>query len=205
MFVNELGASWIPAIPAIHDRLNSAPARVADIGCGAGWSTIAIARAYPAVGVDGFDADPASVEAARQNAADAGVADRVRFHLADASEDITDGAYELVTIFEAVHDMARPVEALAAARRLAGDGPVLVADERVAESFSAPGDLTERLMYGFSVLHCLPVGREDADSAATGTVMRPDTLRRYAADAGFAGLEILPIDNDFWRFYLLSS
>ena len=59
-------------------------------------------------------------------------------------------------------------------------------------------------MYGFSVVHCLPVGRADAeDSAATGTAMRPDTLRAYAREAGFAGVEVLPIDNDFWRFYRL--
>ena len=89
--------------------------------------------------------------------------------------------------------MGRPVEALAAARRsLAASGTVIVADERVAERFSAPGDDLERLMYGFSVVHCLPVGRADAkDSAATGTAMRPDTLRAYARDAGFSRVEVL--------------
>ena len=78
-----------------------------------------------------------------------------------------------------------------------------MADERVAEAFSAPGDELERFMYGWSVLHCLPVGRVDQPALGTGTVMRPETLRRYATDAGFAGVEILPIEHDFWRFYRL--
>ncbi len=66
-------------------------------------------------------------------------------------------------------------------------------------------DDIERLMYGFSLFICLPDGRSHVPSAATGTVMRPDTLRRYAVEAGFAGLEVLPIDNDLWRFYRLNT
>ena len=87
---------------------------------------------------------------------------------------------------------------------LAGGGSLIIADERVADRFTAPGDDVERLMYGCSITHCLAVGIADHEqSAATGTVMRTDTLRRYAADAGFASVEILPIDNDLWRFYRL--
>jgi SAM-dependent methyltransferase len=205
MFLHELGEAWLPAVADVHERLSSAPARVADIACGEGWSSISIARAYPGATVDAFDADPASVEAARRNAREAGVGDQVRVHLADASADLTDGGYDLVTIFEAVHDMARPVEALASARRLSGGGPVIVADERVADAFTAPADVVERMMYGFSVLHCLAVGREDEHSAATGTVMRQDVMRDYAGRAGFASVEVLPIDNPFWRFYRLDG
>jgi hypothetical protein len=80
---------------------------------------------------------------------------------------------------------------------------VLVADERVGESFSAPGDNVERLNYGFSVLHCLPVGMAETPSAGTGTVMRPPTLRAYARDAGFRTVKLLPIEHDFWQFYHL--
>ena len=87
---------------------------------------------------------------------------------------------------------------------LAEGGTAIVADERVAEEFAAPGDDLERLMYGFSVVHCLAVGRADhQQSAATGTVMRPAILREYARAAGFGAVEALPIDNDFWRFYRL--
>ena len=206
MFINELGSAWLPAIPDVHARLGSPPgACVADLGCGTGWSSIAIARAYPHVFVDGMDTDEASIAAARANAAAEGLEDRVRFFVRDVGEPGLEGAYDVVTIFEALHDMARPVEALENARRLLGEGgTMIVADERVAEEFVAPGDDLERLMYGFSVVHCLAVGRADHEhSAATGTVMRPAALREYGQAAGFAHVETLPIDNDFWRFYRL--
>ena len=85
-FVNLLGSEWLPSVPDVHERLLAdPPARVADMGCGTGWSSIAIARAYPKVRVDGYDADEPSIELARQNAEQAGVADRVTFHVRDAS------------------------------------------------------------------------------------------------------------------------
>jgi hypothetical protein len=103
-----------------------------------------------------------------------------------------------------VHDMPRPVEVLRAVRGLLNEeGSAIIADERVADKFDAPGDEVERLMYGWSVLHCLPVGMAEQPSAATGTVMRSATLRRYAEEGGFTRVEVLPIDNDFWQFYRL--
>jgi precorrin-6B methylase 2 len=201
MHVNLLGREWIPAIPDVHKRLQSKPpARVADVGCGYGWSSISLARAYPVARVDGFDTESGSSEQARLNAAQAGVADRVTFHAADASQ--ADGPYDLVLAIECIHDMSQPVAALRVMRQMAGDaGTVVVVDERVGEQFSAPADDLERLYYGFSVLHCLPVGRSSTPSAATGTVMRPSLLRAYAREAGFSDIEVLPIENDFWRFY----
>ena len=89
-------------------------------------------------------------------------------------------------------------------RKLAGErGAVLVVDERVGEAFTPAGTDVERMMYGWSVLHCLPVGMADTPSAETGTVMRPETLRRYAREAGFRAMEILPIENYFFNFYRL--
>jgi hypothetical protein len=81
---------------------------------------------------------------------------------------------------------------------------VLVCDERVADAFQAPADDLERFYYGVSVLHCLPVGMIGEAAAGTGTVMRSDTVRRYAEEAGFSGFEILPVQNDFYRFYRLT-
>jgi hypothetical protein len=128
----------------------------------------------------------------------------VRFHLRDCADPALRGAYDLVTIFEAVHDMARPVEVLAAApAMLAPGGEVCVADEKVADTFTAPGDDLERLMYGYSVLFCLPTSREEQPSAATGTAMRASTFQEYARAAGFARVEVLPIENELWRFYRL--
>lgn len=204
MFVNLL-ASWLGSIPQIDERLRAhPPAQVADVACGSGWSSIAIARAYPDVIVDAIDVDTASIETARDAVAAAGLAGRVRPSVHDASDPELHGRYDLVTIFEALHDMNHPVEALRAARNmLAPDGSVVIGDERVAERFTAPGDEIERFNYGWSVAHCLAVGMLDSDSAGTGTVIRPDTVRSYAAEAGFSHVDVLPIENDFWRFYRL--
>jgi SAM-dependent methyltransferase len=205
MFVNLLGSEWLPSVPDVHERLQAdPPARVADVGCGTGWSSISIARAYPNVRVDGYDLDEPSIELARRNAEEAGVADRVTFQVRDASDPTLEGRYELATAFECVHDMGRPVEALGAMRRIVGEeGAVIVADERVPDSFRAPGDDTDRLMYGWSVLFCLPTGLADEPSVGTGTVMRQQTLQRYAEEAGYRDVEVLPIENDLWRFYRL--
>jgi 2-polyprenyl-3-methyl-5-hydroxy-6-metoxy-1,4-benzoquinol methylase len=207
MFLNLLGREWLPAIPELDQRLRSdPPARIADIGCGTGWSSLAMALAYPKVRVDGLDLDAASIATARENAAASGLSERVTFEMRNAGDPALGGDYDLVTAFETIHDMADPVGALRAMHALATPvGRVLVADERVAEEFSAPGDDVERLMYGWSALHCLPVGMAESPSAGTGTVMRPATLRRYASEAGFSNVEILPIENDVWRFYLLSA
>lgn len=205
MFLNLLGQEWLPALPEVHARLQAdPPARVLDAGCGTGWSTIAIARAYPNAIVLGFDADELSIAAARANAAAAGLDGQVSFAVRDASRPGLAGRFDLITAFETVHDMGRPVQALAQMRELLAEGGVvLVADERVGERFSAPGDAIERLNYGFSALHCLAATLAESDEAATGTVMRPPTLRRYAAEAGFSRVEVAPIEHDFWRFYLL--
>ena len=205
LYEHLLGTEWLPAVPEIHQRLEAdPPARVADIACGQGRSSIAIARAYPKVGVDGIDSDRASIEAARENLAGSGVEDRVTFHDRDAADAELAGRYDLATIFEALHDMSYPVDVLRAARNLLADGGLmLIGDERTEDTFTAPASETERLYYGFSVFHCLPVGMIGEGAAGTGTVIRPDTVKRYAEEAGFSSCEVLPIENDFWRFYLL--
>jgi len=205
-FLRLLGTAWLPAIPDVHARLLQAepPARVADLGCGGGWSSIALARAYPGARVDGFDIDAQAIAHARRHAAEAGVSERVAFQVSDAADPNLDGRYDLVMAFEALHDMPRPVQALQTMRRLAGDtGAVLVADEKVAETLEAPADPLTRVNYGWSVLSCLPSGMVGESAAGTGAVMRPSTLRSYALEAGFREVEILPIDHDAWRFYRL--
>lgn len=203
-FRADLSEEWLPTMPDVEARLRAGGAHVADIGCGGGWACIGLAEHYPEVRVDGYDLDRASVALARENVADAGLDDRVSIHERDASDPSLAGEYDLVTAFECVHDMSDPVGALRTMRRLAGpDGAVLVVDERVGETFTAEGTDVEWMMYGWSVLHCLPVGRAEHPSAATGTVMRPSTLQAYAEAAGFAAVEILPIENYFFRFYRL--
>jgi SAM-dependent methyltransferase len=174
-----------------------------DVGTGAGYSAIGIARAYPKVLVDGLDLDPPSIALAKENAKAKGLSDRVKFYVRDAADPELAGQYDLVIACECLHDMSQPVSALRAMRSLAGkDGAVLVIDERVGESIDAPTDV-EWMMYGWSVLHCLPVGMVGDNPAGTGTVMRPGTLERYAKEAGFSRVEALPIDIFFFRVYRL--
>ena len=206
-FMTDLGNTWIPSMPDIHNRLlNSPGARIADIGFGMGWSSIGLARAYPTVLVDGFDLDERSVRAAQGLAAEQGLSDRVHFKVQDASDPALTGQYDLAVAFECVHDMANPVGALAAMRNLVGiGGTVLIVDENVPDAFSAPGSDIERIMFGFSIFHCLPGAMDGENPAGTGTVMRQSTFRAYAAEAGYRAVELLPIENDFFKFYRLTA
>jgi SAM-dependent methyltransferase len=205
LFLNLLGTELLPAIAEVDRRLRAEPpARVADVACGTGWSSIAMASAYPGITVDGFDLDPDAVAAAAGNAGQAGLADRVRFSVLDAADPDLPGRYDLVTIFEALHDMTRPVEALVAVRAMLADGgSVVVADEPVADAFTVAASEMERFAYGWSVVSCLPGAMDDPRSAATGAVMRPSTLAGYARAAGFARTEVLPVDSEVLRFYRL--
>lgn len=203
MFLNQLAREYLPQLPEVHARLQQPGARVADVGTGMGWSAIAIAEAYPNAVVDGYDLDGPAIEQARINAETRGVADRVRFHVMDAAE--ADGTYDLVCAFECIHDMPKPASVLGAMRQIASDdGTVMVVDEKVAEQFEAPANEVDRLFYGYSLLVCLPDGLSHPESVGTGTVMRPDTLRAYAQEAGFASVDVLPLENDFFRFYQLT-
>ena len=204
-FVNELVADWIPAMPDVAARLadTSRPTRVADVGCGLGWAAIELAKAHPHLHVDGYDSDEESIARARHNAADAGVGDRVTFEVVDASSGYGADRYDVVFFFECVHDMAHPGEALAQARRaVTADGTVIVMDERVTDTLGI-GDPTQTFFACASVLWCLPQGRVEPDSEAVGTVMTSERLRSIARAAGWAGIDILPIDHPFWRFYRL--
>lgn len=204
-FLQELGSAWLPTMTDVHARLQAdPPALIADIGCGGGWSCIGMARSYPKVRVHGYDLDQASVDLARRNIQIEGLGDRVEVFLRDASEPALRGRYDLVTAFECIHDMSNPVGALQIMDGLAGEaGAVLIMDERSQDAFQPCAETYEQLLYGFSILHCLPAGMADQPSAATGTVMRRDTVERYARQAGFSRVEILPIDHFFFRFYRL--
>jgi 2-polyprenyl-3-methyl-5-hydroxy-6-metoxy-1,4-benzoquinol methylase len=205
VFINTLPNDWLPSIPSMHERLSAEPpARVVDVGCGTGWSSIAMAKAYPQVTVEGFDPNDVSIELARKNAAMEGVEDRVRFHRADAAEVTTAGPFDVASAFECIHDMARPVEVLGAVRRaLADDGSMLIVDERTRERFTGEPDELEAYFYGWSIFDCLPTGMFEQPSAGTGTVMRPSVLEGYARKAGFTRFQALPIEHDTFRLYLL--
>ncbi len=200
-FLNDLGTAWIEAAPDVAERLRHG-GTIVDLGCGGGWSTIGLAEAFPAATVVGIDSDRASIVDAQANAKGAG--SRARFELADASDRSSRSDVDLVVVLEALHDMARPVEALRSARAmLADDGVVLVADEKVQPAFTAPGDDLERMMYGWSVVHCLPAAMAEEPSAAIGTVIRPALVESLATEAGFASVELSTIDAGFFNLYVL--
>ncbi len=165
---------------------------------------MAMARAFPHAEVVGFDADEASVRDARQTRG--GPRCAVRFDIRDAASLASAGPFDLVLVLEALHDMARPDEALRSMRdALAPDGSVIVADEKVGEHFHAPADDVERLMYGWSIVHCLPVSLAEQPSAAIGTVIRTETVRALASAAGLTRFEVLPVDGGFFRLYRLRA
>ncbi|MEV1132137.1 class I SAM-dependent methyltransferase [Agromyces sp. NPDC049794] len=209
---------WMEQLPDRAAALD-AGGTVLDAGCGVGWSTIGLAMAFPNARIVGVDLDEASIQEARENALDAGVADRVEFVLGNAADagaveraaasaraaaegvDAASG-FDLVTVFEALHDMGRPIHALAGFRALLRPGgALLVADERVADEFHPDAEPVERMLYAMSVLHCLPATTAESGTIANGTVLRPPTLRRWAAEAGFDRVDVLDIEHPFWRFY----
>ncbi|GAA1760160.1 class I SAM-dependent methyltransferase [Agromyces humatus] len=194
-FLHRLGDA-LAGVASLHEVLSRPGARIADIGMGHGWSSIALARAYPSARVEGFDVDAESVVAARRHAEQAGVADRVRFHHVAGEGLPQEAVFDAAFVFEALHDMPFPVEVLTTIRRaVKPDGEVVIMDEAVAEAFAPDGDEVERVMYGYSIFMCLPDGLSTPGSVGTGTVMRPSTLDRYAHEAGFSGTEILPIEG----------
>jgi SAM-dependent methyltransferase len=202
--------SWVDVLPDIADRLDLDGGIVLDLGCGEGWSSIALATAFPHATVVGIDLDEASIAAARRNAVDQGVGARVTFAIANAADRAalraaTGGQQvTLATAFQALHDMGRPADALAAVRGLLADhGAILVGDEAGADTFEAPATEDQRLKYAMSVLHCLPATTAEHPGDPNGTVLRTDTVRAWATAAGFEGVRVLPIDHPFWRFYRL--
>lgn len=205
VFANHLVQTWLPALPDVQAKLaGGEPVHIAELGCGEGRAAVTIAAAYPHVTVDGFDLDEASIAAAQTNASVAGVDDRVHFSARDAADVAIDGQYDLVLAIEMLHDVPDPVGILRTARRLAGDdGAVLVVDERTADAFTVPTGEMERLFYAFGTLHCLAVSMQNG-GAGTGTVMRADTVRHYAADAGFATLEVLDVEHPQFVLYRLT-
>jgi SAM-dependent methyltransferase len=188
----------------VADRL-AAGGRLLDIGTGHGWSAIAVKAAWPAADVVGVDTDEASIIEAAQNAAAAGVEARCAVVDPAGAGLAEHGTVDVALVLEALHDMADPVGVLRAARgSLAPDGVLVVADEAVAEQFTAPGDDLERMMYGWSISHCLPAAMAEQPSAALGTALRPGTVAELAAEAGFGSCSVVDVDAGFFRIYRLA-
>jgi SAM-dependent methyltransferase len=184
-YAANLVSSWIPALEGVQAKLE-AGALVADVGCGHGASTVLMAEAYPQSQFIGFDYHPASIEHARAAAARAGLEDRLRFEVASAKQYPGEG-YDLVCMFDCLHDMGDPVGAAAHVREtLAPDGTWLIvepfAGDRLAENLNPVG----RVFYGASTLVCTPASRAQEVGLALGAQAGEARLREVVLAGGFS-------------------
>lgn len=179
-----LVSEWLPALDGVVERLQ-AGARVADVGCGHGISTIIMAQAFPQSRFVGFDYHAASIEVARQRADEAGVADRVRFEVATAAA-YPGRSYDLVCCFDALHDMGDPVGAARHVRStLAADGTWLVVEPFAGDHIEDNLTPIGRLYYGMSTLLCTPGSLSQPGRAGLGAQAGEARLCEVAGEAGF--------------------
>jgi SAM-dependent methyltransferase len=183
-YAANLVSSWIPALEGVDAKLASG-ATVADVGCGHGASTLIMAAAYPASTFVGFDYHPASVEVARKAAAEAGLSERARFEVGRA-QDFPGSGYDLVCLFDCLHDMADPDGAIRHIRgALADDGTLLLVEPQSAETLPENLNALGRVFYSVSTTVCTPNGLEGEPGAALGNQVSEARWREMFAAAGF--------------------
>jgi SAM-dependent methyltransferase len=181
--------SWIPALDGVEAKLRSG-ASVADVGCGLGSSTIIMAQAFPQSSFVGFDYHEESIQAAREAAQAAGVADRVRFEVAPAAE-FGGEDYDLVCMFDCLHDMGDPVGASAHVREaLAHDGTWLVVEPAATDSVRENLNPVGRVFYNASTLICTPASKAQEVGLALGAQAGPGRLREVISEGGFSRFRV---------------
>jgi SAM-dependent methyltransferase len=183
-YAANLVSSWIPALDGVQAKLQRG-GRVADVGCGHGASTILMAQAFPNSEFIGFDYHGPSIEHAHQAAVEAGLDDRVRFEVASAKE-YPGGPYELVAMFDCLHDMGDPVGAAAHVRdTLAPDGTWLIVEPHAGDRLQDNMNPVGRVFYGASTLICTPASRDQEVGLALGAQAGEARLRAVVTAGGF--------------------
>jgi SAM-dependent methyltransferase len=183
-YLANLTAAWLPALDGVEAKLR-AGARVADIGCGHGASTVLMATAYPEATFSGSDYHDGSVEQARLRAKEAGVADRVTFEVA-AAQTFGGGPYDLVTTFDALHDMGDPLGAARHVREsLAPDGTWMIVEPYAGDTVADNLNPVGRVYYSFSTFLCVPNALSQPGGYALGAQAGEPAVRRLVTDAGF--------------------
>jgi ubiquinone/menaquinone biosynthesis C-methylase UbiE len=183
-YIANLVPSWIPSLDGVEDKLRSG-ARVADIGCGLGASTILLAQQYPNSRLTGSDYHDQSIELARKRASDAGVADRVNFEVATAAS-FSGTGYDLAATFDCLHDMGDPLAAARHVRQaLKPDGTWLIIEPYASDE--VPGNMNPvgRVYYNFSTLLCVPNALSQSGGYALGAQAGEAAIRQVVTDAGF--------------------
>ncbi len=183
-YVANLVASWIPALDGVEAKLRSG-ARVADVGCGLGASTVLLATEYPGSTCHGFDYHAGSIDLARKRAADAGVSERTSFDVASA-QDFPGTGYDLVATFDCLHDMGDPVGAARHIREaLAPDGTWMIVEPAAGETIGDNLNPVGRVYYSFSTFLCVPNALSQSGGYALGAQAGEPAIRQLVTDAGF--------------------
>jgi 2-polyprenyl-3-methyl-5-hydroxy-6-metoxy-1,4-benzoquinol methylase len=186
-YVNNIVQAWIPALDGVEAKLRSG-ARVADIGCGVGFSTLLMAEAYPASSFIGYDFHAPSIDAAREHAREHGLSDRVRFEVSTAKE-IAERDFDLVTMYDCLHDMGDPRGCAAHVRRILAPGGSWmlvepIAGDRPEQNLNPVG----RLYYNASTMICIPTSLDQEVGEGLGAQAGEARLAAIIREAGFASV-----------------
>ena len=184
-YAANLISAWIPALTGVAEKLKNG-ARVADVGCGLGASTILMAKSYPKSEFTGFDYHDKSIETARQRAKDAGVGDRIRFEVAKA-KDYPGKDYDFVTFFDCLHDMGDPAGASAHVHStLKKDGTWMIVEPAAGDKLEDNLNPIGRAFYGASTLICTPASLSQEVGLALGAQAGEKRLREVVTSGGFS-------------------
>ncbi len=183
-YAANLMSSWIPALHDVKEKLD-AGARVADVGCGKGASTLLMAKAFPKSHFFGFDYHDKSIDAAREGARREGVGDRVTFEVAKAKE-YPGGDYDFVAVFDCLHDMGDPIGAAAHVRQsLNDDGTWMIVEPFANDQLKDNLNPVGRVYYSFSTLLCTPCSRSQEVGLCLGAQAGESRIRDVVTAAGF--------------------
>jgi SAM-dependent methyltransferase len=201
-FDHHLLGAWLPLLPELREQLEHG-IRWADVGCGAGRAMIRLAQEFPQSTFAGFDAFPAQVERARAAAEAAGVADRVRFDVADAAQGIP-GRWDAISTFDVVHDAVDPDALVAGIRRsLADNGTYLMLEINCADEHAENRGPLATVLYGFSVLYCMTTSLAHGGAGLGTCGCPPAVVDKIGRGAGFETVREVPIGDPFNRLYEL--
>jgi 2-polyprenyl-3-methyl-5-hydroxy-6-metoxy-1,4-benzoquinol methylase len=200
-YLHKLLRKWIPAMPQVVETFKAGGIG-ADVGCGGGLAAIMIAQAFPQARMVGYDVHAESVERARSNAQEAGVADRVAFEVANGAQ-MPVGKFDFVSTFDVVHDAVDPLGLMTGIRRaLKPDGTYLVQEVNVSDQVGENLRPMGKMVYSVSTLYCMTTSLAH-DGAGIGVAMGERKARELATGAGFSRFTRLPVKDDFAVLYEL--
>jgi 2-polyprenyl-3-methyl-5-hydroxy-6-metoxy-1,4-benzoquinol methylase len=200
-FENLLLQEWIPVVPDVKSKLESAIA--ADVGCGRGRAIIKLAKAFPNSRFVGFDIFEPGLERARAKSVSAGVSDRLSFRQLDVSEGFPqEEKFDLITTFDVIHDMVDPRSALKSIHQaLKPDGTCLWLEinskDRLEDNYGAMG----ALFYGWSIMYCMTTSLAEGGEGVGTLGIPPSIVKKYCDETGFSNVRKLPLDNPFNILY----